>query len=415
VKIGTADIADGVELFHAGTGIDDNGQLVSTGGRVLNAVGVGEDLSSALSKAYGVVDQLTGDGLFARSDIGWRHAPRISSGGAYADAGVSFDAAQQATERIAVAVEATHDDRVIAGLGSFGGVFDLASLSKFDSPLLVATTDGVGTKSIVSAELGRWEGCGADIVNHCINDLLVQGASPLFFLDTVAASDLEPEVLGQIVEGMSSACQTVDCVLLGGETAEMPDVLAPGAVDVSGTMVGVVERSRLLPTETIAPGHKLIGLASSGLHTNGYSLARKIFAGQDLNDPMPGGRGESIGDSLLAVHRSYHGVLSSALEANLVDGLAHITGGGFIDNIPRILPAGCGAVVDTTAWPRPVLFNYMIARAGLSEVEAHRVFNCGIGMVAVVSPDLVDEFRAAVPEDTWVIGELNIGGGVELR
>ena len=415
VRVGDAQIPDGAKLFHAGTGIDDEGQLVSTGGRVLNAVGIGADLSSALQKAYAVADQLTGDGLFARSDIGWRHAPRPSPGGAYASAGVSLEAAHESTQRISAAVEATHDERVIAGLGSFGGVFDLASLARYDSPLLVATTDGVGTKSILSAELDRWEGCGADIVNHCIDDLLVQGASPLFFMDTVAASDLEPEVLGRIVEGMSAACQTVNCVLLGGETAEMPDVLAPGAVDVSGTMVGVVERSKLLPTDAIAPGHMLIGLASSGLHTNGYSLARKVFADHDLNDPMPGGHGETIGDALLAVHRNYHGVLSDALSQNLIDGLVHITGGGFIDNIPRILPAGCGAVVDTKSWTRPVLFNYMIARAGISEAEAHQVFNCGIGMIAVVSPDLVDEVQAAIPEETWVIGELNIGGGVELR
>ena len=216
----------------------------------------------------------------------------------------------------------------------------------------MASTDGVGTKTVIAAELDRWEGCGADIVNHGVNDVLVQGARPLFFLDTVAAASLDPEIVGRLVEGMAAACQEAGCVLLGGETAEMPDVLTPSSVDVSGTVIGAVDRADLLPTGSIAPGHLLVGLASSGLHTNGYSLARKVFSGMDLNDPLPGGAGESIGDALLAVHRSYLGPLSLALEASLVDGLAHITGGGFVDNLPRILPPGCGAKIDTTAWTR---------------------------------------------------------------
>jgi phosphoribosylaminoimidazole synthetase len=186
-------------------------------------------------------------------------------------------------------------------------------------------------------------------------------------------------------------------------------------VDVVGTMVGYVERARLMPTEAIAPGHVLVGLASSGLHTNGYSLARKVFSGMDLGDPLPGGSGETIGDALLVPHRSYLRPLSVALDAGLIDGLAHITGGGFVDNIPRVLPPGCGAVVDTSAWRRPVLFNYLIARSGMSEDEAHRVFNCGIGMVAVIDPDQLGAFQEAVPEPTWVIGEVTMGRAVELK
>ena len=414
----------GVQLIHAGTRFDGD-QLVSSGGRILNVIGIGPDLAAALDVAYPVVDQLTGHGLFARSDIGWRHAPRgkvkrptgdaAGAATSYADAGVSFRAAAAVTNRIAAPVTATHDDRVVAGHGSFGGVFDASALVSLDEPLIVASTDGVGTKTLLAAELDRWEGCGADIVNHGVNDVLVQGARPLFFLDTVAAADLDPEVVGRIVDGMAGACQEAGCVLLGGETAEMPDVLAPTAVDVSGTIVGAVERAKLLPNGAIAPGHLLVGLASSGLHTNGYSLARKVFSGIDLNDPLPGGSGESIGDALLAVHRSYLRPLNLAIDSGLVDGLAHITGGGFVDNIPRILPAGCGATIDTTTWSRPVLFNYLIARAGLSPVDAHQVFNCGIGMVAVVAPDTVGEFRDAVPEESWVIGEVTIGKGVTIE
>jgi phosphoribosylformylglycinamidine cyclo-ligase len=293
-------------------------------------------------------------------------------------------------------------------------VFDLSAVQKMQAPVLVASTDGVGTKTLLADALDRWEGVGADIVNHGINDVLVQGARPLFFLDTVASADLDPEIVGRIVDGMAEACREAGCVLLGGETAEMPDVLSPGAVDVAGTMLGVVERRRLLPTDTIAPGHKLIGLASSGLHTNGYSLARKVFSGMDLGEALPGGKGETIGEALLAVHRSYLRPLGPALDGGLVDGLAHLTGGGFIGNIPRVLPPGCGATIDPSAWKRPVLFNYLIARAGLDEAGAHEVFNCGIGLVAIVAPDLVDAFQAAVPEETWLVGEVTIGKGVTL-
>ncbi|MEM8925270.1 MAG: phosphoribosylamine--glycine ligase [Actinomycetota bacterium] len=414
VAIPEVKVPEHVQLLHAGTCYDDD-RLVSNGGRVLSVVGTGADLAEALERAYPVVDSLIGDGLFARSDIGWRHAPRGATGTSYADAGVSLVAGAAATDRIADAVRSTHDDRVLAGHGSFGGVFDLAEVAELDRPVMVASTDGVGTKTMLAADHGRWEGVGADIVNHGINDVLVQGAKPLFFLDTVASAQLDPEIVGRVVDGMAAACRDAGCVLLGGETAEMPGVLAPGAVDIAGTMVGVVERPRLLPNDAIAPGHVLVGLASSGLHTNGYSLARKVFADMALTDELPGAGGQTIGDALLAVHRSYLGPLGPAIARGLVDGLAHITGGGFVGNIPRVLPAGCGALIDSSTWQRPVLFNYLIARAGLDEREAHEVFNCGIGMVAVVAPDLVDEFCQSIGEDSWIIGEVTIGTDVQFR
>ncbi len=405
------DTAD-VMVLHGSTKVDPAGRAVSTGGRVLNVVGVGHELIDALGSAYEVVNQITIDGshLFARSDIGWRHLPRD----AYEQAGVSLSAGAATTARIAASVKSTHDARVVAGLGSFGGVFDIAALVKMDQPLLVASTDGVGTKTIIAEKLDRWEGCGADIVNHGVNDVLVQGARPLFFLDTVASATLDPEVVGRVVDGMAEACRNNGVVLLGGETAEMPDVLVAGAVDISGTLVGAVERGRLLPRPGIAPGHVLVGLASSGLHTNGYSLARKVVAELDLRQPLPGGDGESIGDALLAVHRSYLAPLSAALDADLIDGLAHITGGGLIDNLPRILPDGCGATIDRNSWIVPPLFQFIISRSGLDPVESLNFLNCGIGMVAVVAPANVEAVRAAIPEETWIIGHVTEGAEVRI-
>ncbi len=419
IPIPDLEIPDEVSIIHSSTRVDD-GRVVSTGGRVLSVTGTGSDLAEALDRVYGVVDQLVNDELFARSDIGHRYVTRTAASGeseggsAYAQAGVSFAAAADATSRIAKAVLSTHDARVVSGLGSFGGVFDLSSLSGLSDPLLVATTDGVGTKTVLAEQLDSWESVGADIVNHGVNDVLVQGAKPLFFLDTVAAATLDPQVVARIVSGMAEACRSAGCVLLGGETAEMPDVLTQGAVDISGTLVGAVARSKLLPRAGIAPGHVLVGLASSGLHTNGYSLARKVLSELDLNDALPGGGGATVGESLLAVHRSYLRPLAPALEAGLIDGLAHITGGGLVDNLPRILPDGCGAVIDSTAWPRPPLFQFLVKVAGLSKVEAHQILNMGIGMVAVVAPDQVEAVQGSIPEPTWVIGRVVSGDGVDI-
>ena len=324
---------------------------------------------------------------------------------AYEAAGVSLTSGAETIERISGAVKSTHDERVVSGIGGFGGVFDLASLAGIEDPLLVASTDGVGTKTKLSAQMNRWEDAGADIVNHGINDVLVQGATPLFFLDTVAAQHLDPEIVGRIVEGMAAACRASDCILLGGETAEMPGVFTEGSVDIAGTMVGAVSRSKLMPRPGIEPGQTLVGVASSGLHTNGYSLARKVVADQPLTDPLPGGSGESIGDALCAPHRSYHQVLASTLDHELVLAMAHITGGGFQDNLPRVLPDHVGVTVDVAAWPRPPLFDWLIKGADLSLTDAHQIFNCVIGMILIVQPEDVDAVQAAIDEPTWVIGQ----------
>jgi len=332
---------------------------------------------------------------------------------AYEAAGVSLTSGAETIERIKGAVKSTHDERVVSGIGGFGGVFDLASLAGIEDPLLVASTDGVGTKTKLSGAMDLWENAGADIVNHGINDVLVQGAVPLFFLDTVAAQHLDPEIVGRIVTGMADACRVSNCILLGGETAEMPGVFTDGAVDIAGTMVGAVSRSKLLPKAGIAPGNVLIGVASSGLHTNGYSLARQVLGDQSLTDALPGGAGESIGAALCEPHRSYHGVLASVIEQDLLLAMAHITGGGMQDNLPRVLPDGVGARVDMAAWERPPLFQWLIDGANLDEVDAHQIFNCGIGMVLVVHADDADAVQAAIDEPTWVIGETITDDGSE--
>lgn len=433
--------ADGATVLHAGTARTDDGAIVSSGGRVLNVVGIGPDLDAALASAYRVVDRLTdATGLFARPDIGWRHASHVSANSspansspadpkaesvtstdlsdgsravdAYADAGVSFAAGDAAIEQIAEAVKSTHNERVVAGVGSFGGVFDMAHLG-IAEPLLVSSTDTCGTKTVLAAELDSWDGIGADIVNHGVNDVLVQGARPLFMLDTISAGVLDPDIVGRVVRSMAGACRQNGCVLLGGETAEVPDLIVPGGVDVAGTMVGVVDRSELLPSSDVSPGDVLIGLRSSGLHTNGYSLARKLGADFGFDRCVPG-TDTPLGEALLVPHRSYLGPLGVVLTEGLVKALAHLTGGGFVDNIPRCLPVGMGAAVDTSTWDTPPLFAWLAEAGGLDLVESHRIFNMGIGMVAVVSPGAVEAFQKLVAEPTFVIGTVTDREGVEL-
>lgn len=332
---------------------------------------------------------------------------------AYAAAGVSFEAGDQAIEQIADAVKDTHTSAVVAGVGSFGGVFDIGDLG-MDQPLLVSSTDTCGTKTILAAELDRWDGIGADIVNHGVNDVLVQGARPLFMLDTISAGRLDPDIVGTIVRAMATACKANGCVLLGGETAEVPGLITPQGVDVAGTMVGAVDRTALLPSDDIRDGDVIIGLASSGLHTNGYSLARKLGAEYGYDRPVPGSD-VPLGEALLAPHRSYLPPLSGLLEAGLAKALAHLTGGGFQDNIPRCLPDGLGADIDTTSWVTPPLFRWLQEAAAIETEEAHRIWNMGVGMVAVVARDNVDAARASIPETTWIVGSVTTDEGVRLR
>ena len=329
----------------------------------------------------------------------------------YASAGVDIEAGNRAVELMKDAVKSTYGPQVLAGIGSFGGLFDVSELKNMDKPVLVASTDGVGTKVKLAAEVGRYRSVGHDIVNHCIDDILVQGARPLFFMDYFATSKLTPEIVAEVVTGIAEACRESGCALLGGETAEMPGVYQAGEFDIAGTIVGVLERDAMLPRPTIGVGDVLIGIRSSGPHTNGYSLIRKIFADIPLETVFPE-LGGSLADALLAPHRSYLNVLSTVLRPpSPVKGLAHLTGGGFIENIPRILPEGVDAVIRQGSWPVPPLFGLIQSRGEIAPEEMHRVFNMGIGMVAVVAKEDVEKVQQAIAEETYILGELVKGEG----
>ena len=344
-------------------------------------------------------------------------AARQSAHSAYAGSGVSIDAGNRAVDLMREDVRSTYTPAVLAGIGAFGGLYDASALREMRSPVLVASTDGVGTKVRIAAAAGRYESLGEDIVNHCINDILVQGARPLFFLDYFATSQLDPEITARVVAGIAAACRAAGCALLGGETAEMPGVYAAGEFDIAGTLVGVVERDQILPHHTLQAGDLLVGLRSSGPHTNGYSLIRKIFTGIGLDTVFPE-IGVPLVDALLAPHRSYLPVLAEALalRPSPVKALVHLTGGGFIENIPRVLPEGLRAVIRLGSWPVPPLFNILQKRGPVTNQEMFRVFNMGLGMLAVVSPGELQRFQASLPEESWVVGELETGHkGVDLR
>jgi phosphoribosylaminoimidazole synthetase len=332
----------------------------------------------------------------------------------YAQAGVDIEAGNRSVDLMKAAVQATYGAEVLAGVGSFGGLFSATALKKMQNPVLVASTDGVGTKVILAAQSGRYTGIGKDIVNHCIDDIFVQGARPLFFLDYFASSKLDPEVVAKIVGGMAEACRKANCALLGGETAEMPGVYHENHFDVAGTIVGVLEQEIMLPRSDIQPGDLLVGLASSGPHTNGYSLIRRVFEGISLETIYPE-LGAPLADVLLEPHRNYLPVLQSSLEGGILKGLAHITGGGFIDNLPRILPEGRGAVVRKSSWEVPALFQLIQKLGDIDTAEMYRIFNMGIGMVAVINSEQLVDFHNAVDEAIWVIGEVVNGKGVTLE
>ncbi len=330
-------------------------------------------------------------------------APGLS----YRAAGVDIDAAAHAMKGVAALVRSTATPDTLSELGSFGGLFRVPADVR--RPVLVASTDGVGTKLKVAFTTGRHGTVGEDLVNHCVNDILVQGARPLFFLDYVGVGRLEPGVVEELVSGVARGCRENGCALLGGETAEMPDMYAPGEYDLAGTIVGVVEEDRVLDGRAIRPGDAIVALASSGLHTNGYSLARRILfdrMGLSPDDAFPEEEG-SVADVLLRVHRSYLRPLTPLLER--VRGLAHITGGGLTDNVPRILPAGTAARFRTGSWEVPPLFRVLQREGGVERAEMFRAFNMGVGMVAVVAPDDADAFAGALNaagETAWIAGEI---------
>jgi phosphoribosylformylglycinamidine cyclo-ligase len=333
----------------------------------------------------------------------------------YRDAGVDIDAQDRALDGIKKLVRGTRTAGVRSDLGSFGGLFE-PDTSGLDKPLLVSSCDGVGTKLRVAFETGVHNTVGRDLVNHCVNDILVQGARPLFFMDYLATGLLQPGVVTEVVEGVATGCREVNCALLGGEIAEMPGFYSLGEYDIAGFIVGMVDGKLLIDGARIEDGNVLIGLPSAGLHTNGYSLARKIFfelAGLKVADHVEE-LGATVGELLLAEHRCYLTQLSLPISENWIRGMAHITGGGLTDNIPRILPAGLSAQLSLGSWPVTGIFEFLQREGNVADDEMYRAFNMGIGMVLVADPDeavLCECYLDRLDQPHYRIGEIVAGEG----
>jgi phosphoribosylformylglycinamidine cyclo-ligase len=337
----------------------------------------------------------------------------------YADAGVNIAVADDVKQRIRHLASKTFTPAVLGGIGGFGGLFGLDT-KKWKEPVLVSSADGVGTKLKVAMAMGVHSTVGGDLVNHCVNDILVQGAEPLFFLDYLAMGKLDPAIVEQLVDGMSRSCRKAGCALIGGETAEMPGFYAPGEYDLAGFIVGVVDRKKLLTGKNVKPGDTLLGLPAAGLHTNGYSLARKlIFDVAKLKpDTYVAEVGNKIGAELLKPHVCYAPALKSLLARGWISALAHITGGGIPGNLPRVLPSGVKATIDLDAWPIPTIFKYL---AKLGEIDADELlqsFNMGIGMIAIVPADFVKDAEADLKrrrEKFFRIGRIERGDTGKAR
>jgi phosphoribosylformylglycinamidine cyclo-ligase len=352
-----------------------------------------------------------------RGERGAGEAGAGAKGGAYKAAGVDIDAQERALSRVKELAEATRTAGVLAGVGGFGGLFR-PDLGDYDEPVLVSSADGVGTKLDVARRAGDFTGVGRDLVNHCVNDVLVQGAAPLFFLDYVGAGKLEPAKLVDLVRGVADGCRDNGCALLGGETAEMPGFYREGDYELVGFIVGIVERGAILDGSRVEAGDVLVGLPSAGLHTNGYSLARRaVFdqAGLAPSDPAPWitrGR-RTVAQELLAPHLSYLKPLTPLLRHPGLHALAHVTGGGLTDNLPRVLPDGTHASIRVGAWEVPEIFPWLQEQGDVDDEEMLRVFNMGVGMVAVVGRDALGEVLAslrATDQRSFVIGTVQKGG-----
>ena len=306
----------------------------------------------------------------------------------YKASGVDIDAGTEVVERVKRLARSTFTDGVLSDIGAFGGLFR-PELSGMDEPVLVASADGVGTKLAVAFAAGVHATVGVDLVNHCVNDILVQGARPVFFLDYLATGRLSPDVSASVIEGVATGCRQNGCALLGGETAEMPGFYADGQYDLAGFVVGLVDRARIIDGRSIVPGDVLVGLPSSGLHTNGYSLARRILFDQlGLRvDSVVEALDCTVGEELLRTHRSYQSALRPVIAMGCVKGIAHVTGGGLTDNVPRMLPEGCAAVIDPRRWTAPAIFDLLREQGDVPPADMYRTFNMGVGLVAACARD----------------------------
>jgi phosphoribosylformylglycinamidine cyclo-ligase len=331
----------------------------------------------------------------------------------YRDAGVDIDRANQAKKRIRILARRTFTRGVLTEIGGFGGLFRLDK-KRVAQPILVSSVDGVGTKLKIAFATGIHHTVGRDLVAHCVNDILVQGATPLFFMDYIATGELVPEIVAKVVEGVAAGCNEAGCALLGGETAEMPGFYQTGEYDLAGFIVGMVDRSRLIDGSAIRAGHMILGLPSSGLHTNGYSLARKLLletAGCTVETILPGLK-KPVGEVLLAPHLNYLPALKPLIERRLIKGMAHITGGGLTENIPRILPGKCTAVIKVGSWPGLPIFGILQKLGQIDETEMLRTFNMGIGMVIVASRSRLPEIESHFGKHSqkyYQIGEIRTG------
>ncbi|KAI9208830.1 phosphoribosylglycinamide synthetase [Polychytrium aggregatum] len=390
-----------VSVFHAGTAIS-NGQLVTAGGRVIAVTAVADTLEKAIHLARENVSLIQFEQMHYRRDIGHRALSRLlnSQGTTYAEAGVSIDAGNLLVDKIKPLVKSTSRSGADAVIGGFGGLFDLKAAG-FRDPVLVSGTDGVGTKLKIAFAVGKHDTIGIDCVAMNVNDVVVQGGEPLFFLDYYACGKLEVDTARDVIAGVAAGCAESGCALVGGETSEMPGLLEAGDYDIAGFVVGAVERDAVLPklSEMVA-GDVLLGLKSSGVHSNGYSLVRHIIAkaGLDYFSPCPFAPEKTIGEVLLTPTRIYVKQLLPSIRKGLIKGMSHITGGGFIDNIPRSLPKHLGVVVDASKWVYPEVFRWLKRTGNVADAEMARTFNNGIGMVLVVAKDKVEQVRALLAE-----------------
>lgn len=333
----------------------------------------------------------------------------------YADSGVDIDAGDAAVERIKRLAQDTFNSKVLTGIGLFGGFYK-PDFSGIEQPVLISSSDGVGTKLKLAFMTGIHDTIGEDLVNHCVDDILVHGARPLFFLDYIGTGKLSPDVIADVVAGLTRGCKQCNMPLLGGETAEMPDFYAPGEYDVAGFIVGVVDENRIINGTAIQPGDVCLGLPSNGLHTNGYSLARKVafdIAGKQPHDHIDQ-LGTTVAKALMAVHRNYEPLVRGLLDSFEIHGMAHITGGGLPGNLSRVLPKNCDAVLHKSTWNVPPVFEWLESEGDLDRVDMYRAFNMGIGFVLVVPAEAADELQAAVgkaEETVYRIGEIIPGNG----
>ncbi|KAF8539763.1 phosphoribosylglycinamide synthetase [Trichophaea hybrida] len=412
-EISLSPVEKGTVIFHAGTRLSD-GKLVSTGGRVIAASAVADTLEDAVQKAYAGVETIKFQDMFYRKDIAHRafkQKVQEAVSLTYAAAGVSVDAGNEFVQRIKGAVRSTRRPGADAEIGGFGGIFDLKAAG-YNDPLLVAGIDGVGTKLKIACAMRKHSTVGIDLVAMSVNDLLAQGAESLLFLDYYATSRLDIAEATEFVEGVAEGCQQAGCALVGGETAEMPDMYALGEYDVAGTALGAVERSQVLPRhDKMVVGDVLVGVKSNGAHSNGYSLIRKIVERNNLNytDPAPWNPSETLGDELLIPTRIYVKPIINLIKNDMVKGLSHITGGGLTDNIPRMLPDTLAADIDVSTWEQPALFKWFKRAGALSAEEYARTWNTGLGLVIVVSAEDQEAVLSSLEKDgeeAMVVGKV---------